>query len=133
MDPQIEALDNQIKQTDTVKSLHDRDEEIIKDLDGLKEGQAKLNDKVNSGFDKGRKRMDEIEDEMKKGFDNISQSHNDLAREIKDTRISDLTKKLDTKASNDSNIKNGVIVGLTLLLLGAVFTIALNFIGITKP
>ena len=64
MEPAIEALDTQIKQTDTVKSLHERDDEIVKDLEDLKEGQNRLDNKVDAGFDKGRKRMDGLEDKV---------------------------------------------------------------------
>ena len=64
MEPAIAELDTQIKQTDTVKSLHERYDEIVKDLEDLKEGQNRLDNKVDTGFDKGRKRMDGLEDKV---------------------------------------------------------------------
>ena len=65
MTPQQEALNGQVSELDVIKNLQDKDQEIIDDLEGLKEGQKTLEDKVDVGFEKGRKRMDGIEGEMK--------------------------------------------------------------------
>jgi len=122
MDPIIEALDNQIKLTDTVKSLHSRDEEIITDLNDLKEGQEQLNTKVNSGFEKGRKRMDEIEDKMKIGFESIVSAINnkelkELREEIRDTKQEKKDKARDTKG-----LKNGLTIAFFSVVFASIIT-----------
>lgn len=51
MEPTIEALDTQIRQTDTVKSLHERDDEIVKDYcSGFFENWARWKKPILQGW-----------------------------------------------------------------------------------
>jgi len=104
VEPAIEQLDSQIKQTDTVKSLHDRDDEIVKDLEDLKDGQTKLNDKVDIGFEKGRKRMDGLEDKVetltKMMIDRDKKSdeqHNAVLNKITDNEMVRMGKMIEDR------------------------------------
>ena len=129
---QIAAHDDQIKQLPTIQKLEQSDQEIIKDLEGLQNGQMILDKKVEVGFEKGRKRMDGIEGEMRelkdemKGLKNlfidfmtVSQSNFvELKSEIQNGKIQELREELKTKRNEEdkkSAFRSGLTIGLTVL------------------
>lgn len=126
MEPEIAAIDEQIKQTETVKKLQERDEEIVKDLEGLKEGQKDINEKVDIGFEKGRIRMDGIEEEVKKVTQMLVDSgkkrdeqHSAVLSKITDNEIAKLERKLadrekliETKDSKVWDVIKGGIIAI---------------------
>lgn len=132
MEPEVEALDNQLKQTDTVKQLQTRDEEIVSDLEGLKEGQKQLNDKVELGFEKGRKRMDGIEGELKQVKEMLVDSgkkrdaqHTAILNKITESEISRLEKKLETR-ENQLEKKDSRVWEVFKIALTAIISIAVT-------
>lgn len=142
MEPQIAALDEQIKQTETVKLLQSRDEEIVEDLNDLKEGQIQLNDKVETGFEKGRIRMDGIEGEMKTIKDMIlegdkkrDEQHGAILHKITDNEIARLEKQLNKRDSElekkDSRIWDAAKIVLTAILsIVTTIVITMYLVGI---
>ena len=132
---QIAVQDEQIKQLPTIIGLHQKNEEIIQDLEGLRVGQESLSRTVSEGFAKGKDRMDGIEGkveslrEMMLAFIAQSQSnHNELKNEIKDGKIQELRNDLHTKAKEDEKraaFKSGLTIGLTVLAVGS----GLSFVG----
>lgn len=104
MEAHIEALDNQLKETDTIKKLQAADVEILDDLEGLRQGQKDLNEKVETGFEKGKKRMDGIEDKVDKIEKMLIESdkkrdeqHAQILNKITDNEITRLQKSLDER------------------------------------
>ena len=140
MEPHIAQLDKQIQETDTVKSLHSRDEEIVKDLEDLKGGQASLNSKVDIGFEKGRKRMDGIEADMKKLTQmfidrdkKTDAQHTEVMEKITNNEIVKLKKELEDRdrslEKKDSRVWEASKIALTAIVaIGS--TIYLSGIGI---
>ena len=134
---QIAAQDDQIKQLPTIKKLEQSDQEIIRDLEGLQNGQMILDKKVEVGFEKGRKRMDGIEGEMReikdemKGINKLlvdfitaSQSNFvELKSEIQNGKIQELREELKTKRNEEdkkSAFKSGLAIGLIVLGVSSV-------------
>ena len=104
-------FDNQVANTPIVK-------EIIKDLDGLKKGQEKM-----------ESRMDTLEEKVDNGFAYLASKIDDLAETVTNNKTEALEKKLekaekalDRKNTNKENLKNG---GL-LTLLGGLITMVLE-------
>ena len=100
--------------------------EILKDLDGLKKGQVKLEDKVES-----------LEKKVDGGFKDLTNEIKSLAKEIRDDKeqkLIEANKKLsdtlDRKQSNSDKIKNGSITGL-ILAVGGFILENLGLINIT--
>lgn len=107
-----------------VQELKAKDEEIIEDLEGLKKGQAQLDQKVETGFEKGRKRMDGIEGELKEvkqsldGLkDVIIKQHEEIKSKITDNEISRLKTALDERdkaiEKKDGRAWEVIKIGLT--------------------
>jgi len=93
-------------------------QEILKDLDGLKQGQAKLEAKVDNGFDRMSDKIDNLVDVV---------THNrekSLESQLKKTEDA-----LDRKNGNADKIKNGVI-GTTLITLAGFILDKLGFVNI---
>ena len=80
--------------------------------------------KGSAKFDKFEARIDEIEDKMDKGLEKIAHSQTALTSEIKDKKIEELTKQIDRQNERKSSITSGIIIGLVVLLFGAIVTIA---------
>jgi len=132
VEPEIAAIDEQIKQTDTVKLLQERDEEIVKDLEGLKEGQEKINEKVDIGFEKGRKRMDGIEGELKDvkrmlvdSGKKRDEQHTAILNKITDNEIVRLEKKLGEREKQIEK-KDSKEWELAKIILTAVISIVIT-------
>lgn len=133
MEAHIVEIDEQIKQTDTIKELQERDEEIVKDLEGLKEGQEKINEKVDTGFEKGRKRMDGIEGDLKNLTQMLTNSdkkrdeqHGAILNKITDNEIVRLEKKLaerdkliEKKDTKDWDVTKIILGGISLIVVTA--------------
>ncbi len=108
---QIAILDGQLGQTTTVKkhnadinALKDNDEEVIKDLEGLKDGQ---ND-INVRLEKGDKRMGSIEGEMKDMKDMIQngdikrdEQHAELKQQIQAKEMGELKAEIRKRNEKD--------------------------------
>jgi len=127
------AENERIKNMPVIKELHS-------DLEGLKEGQEKLNDKVDSGFEKGRKRMDSMEVDIKEikniilaGEKKRDEQHNETLRTISDNEIIRLQKKIEERdaevKTNDSRVWEVTKIGLTAIV-SIVITILLVKFGL---
>lgn len=112
MTPQEEALNSQLPGLDIIKDLQNTDQEIIDDLEEIKEGQAKINEKVDLGFAKGKDRMDGLEKMFENHITTTEGNHKeamgaytDLKTEIKDNKFKDVTQELTKKNEEIKQIK----------------------------
>jgi hypothetical protein len=133
---QIAAHDEQIKQLPTIKKLEESDKEIIEDLEGLRQGQNKLEQKVDDGFAKGKDKMEWLETMFKNHIEKTEHNHKEamgaissLDREIKDNKMRELEKNLQAaligRQKDDdkrSAFKNGLLIGLSILAAGTVLS-----------
>jgi archaellum component FlaC len=139
LSPEQVALNGRVTELPVIIGLHEKNKKIIDDLEGLKEGQTILDRKVETGFEKGRKRMDGIEGELREVKDEvksltalvvnfISQSqinHNELKSEIQNGKIQELREELKIKRNEEdkkSAFRSGLTIGLTVLGISAVIS-----------
>ena len=108
MTPELQALDNDLKKTETIIGLKDGQGRIITMIE---EEKAANQDQ----FEKGARRFQHLEEEVQhmraeisKGFKKQEDNFNNYISETKNTEISKLNKKLDTR----DYVKNGVIITL---------------------
>ena len=101
---QIAALDNQLGQTETVKKhnsdindLKENDEEIIKDLEGLKDGQHNINVRL----EKGDNRMDGIEQMIRDGDKRRDEQHADVINKIDAKEMGELKAEIRKRNEKD--------------------------------
>jgi len=93
--PQIAELDAQIKQTETVKSLQDGQEQIINTIKDDRE-------KNQEAFDKGAEKFDDLYKKVEDMKEQISDGFKEMKETITDNEISKLNKVLDER---DNQIK----------------------------
>lgn len=105
---QIEALDKGFRQTNVYEEIKNSEKEIISDLNGLKEGQDSLRHDVETGFEKGRKRMDGMEKEMGEIKSLLIQSntdrdrqHGELKEEIRNKELAEIKSELRKKNEDE--------------------------------
>ena len=137
---QIADLEGKVKQLpifkkheDDITSLKKNDEEIIGDLEGLKEGQKQLEEKVDLGFEKGRVRMDGIEKMIKDSDKKRDEQHTEVLNKITDNEITRLTKKLedkDTKIASQEAKKWDLTRGAAIVFFGLIGAVFLYLIGV---
>lgn len=110
--------------TDGQRDINNSLEKELVAQDAFKSYVQKEFNKGSAKFDKFEARIDEIEDKMDKGLEKIAHSQNALTSEIKDKKIEELTKQIDRQNERKSSITSGIIIGLVVLLFGAIVTIA---------
>jgi len=129
---QITDLERKIGQLPTIKKLKENDNRIIKDLEGLRKGQEELENDVRTGFEKGRKRMDGMEGEMKEiktllinSKLDMDRNHTELKEEIRNDKLKRLEDRLEKKDEELKRkkeflekIKSGVILIAISSLVG---------------
>lgn len=125
MTPQEEALNGQVCNLDVIKDLQAKDDEIIEDLEGLKDGQ----EDINSRLDKGAVRMDGIEDELKKLSDTVKDGLNNVITEIRDHKITELTTELKIKKAEGSTLKTGLILIAVTTVVSIIGYLAVKAFG----
>ena len=110
-----------------IRELQATDKEIIDDLEQIKEGQDKINDKVDLGFSKGKDRMDGLESMFKDHISTTKDNHketmsaySDLKTEIRDQKITELKNELKDRKSNDNGLKNDLIKIALVTIISAV-------------
>ena len=113
LSPQEQALNGQVCNLPVIKELQAQDAEIIKDLEGLKDGQIAIDRKVDTGFAKGKERMDGLENMFKNHISRTEEMHkenqsaySDLKAEIKDNKFKDVTQELKEKNAEIQAIKD---------------------------
>jgi len=123
------AENERIRKLPVIKELHKMDEEIVKDLDGLKQGQKELNSKVEIGFEKGRKRMDSIESDVREIKEIMLENnrkrdkqHQETLDKISNNEIQRLEKKVDDSKEIVRTV-NHRIWRILELILASVFSI----------
>lgn len=106
-DEEIRLKDESLRKLPTIQSLIETDTEILKDVEdlkrdvsGLTEGLENLSETVTRGFEKGRRRMDDIDGKIDKLDNSISMfmqrsetMHNDTISAVKDQRYQDLREE----------------------------------------
>ena len=115
MTPQEEALNGQVCNLDVIKDLQAKDDEIIEDLEGLKDGQ----EDINSRLDKGAVRMDGIEDELKDLKGELISGLKNVISEVRDQKLSELKNELKDRKSSDHSLKNDIIKIGIVTVIGA--------------
>jgi len=125
--PEQLALNERICELPIIAELREKDAEIISDLELIKEGQDKINDKVDLGFAKGKDRMDGLESMFKDHISTTKDNHketmsaySDLKTEIRDQKITELKNELKDRKSSDSSLKNDMIKILVVTVISAV-------------
>ena len=123
----LEALNGRVSALPVIKSLQDKDAEIIDDLEKLKKGQDTLNTTVSEGFSKGKERMDGLEVMFKNHIDTTKDNHketmqaySDLKTEIRDQKISELKNELKDRKANDNGLKNDIIKIVFVSVISAI-------------
>jgi len=125
--PEQLALNERICELPIIAELREKDAEIISDLELIKEGQDKINDKVDLGFAKGKDRMDGLESMFKDHISTTKDNHketmsaySDLKTEIRDQKITELKNELKDRKSSDSSLKNDMIKILVVTVISSV-------------
>ena len=120
-------LNKRIRVLPIIRELQATDKEIIDDLELIKEGQDKINDKVDLGFSKGKDRMDGLESMFKDHISTTKDNHkeamgaySDLKTEIRDQKITELKNELKDRKSNDNGLKNDLIKIALVTIISAV-------------
>ncbi len=122
-----EQVNEKIKNLPVIQDLQKADFEIIKDLEGLKDGQEEINERL----DKGAERMDGIEADVRdlkdiviKGFSDIKDTIN--TKENEKLR-SDIEKMIENKNKNENRVWD-----IIKIFLGVLIVAGLSYVGITK-
>jgi predicted nuclease with TOPRIM domain len=116
MTPQEEALNNQICVLPVITDLQAKDEEIIKDLEGLQKGQKN----IEMRLDKGAERMDGIEGELKDLKSELRDGLKNVISEVRDQKLSELKNELKDRKTSDSSLKNDIIKIAIVTIIGAI-------------
>ena len=133
--PQQEALNGQVCELPVIKNLQAKDDEIIEDLEGLKEGQ----DGLNKRLDKGTERMNGIEGKVQNLSDKFDsflsmfsnhvqrteQMHREIKDNMKDEKYNDLKeekKALQLEIDEGKKRKWDIAKGIGLLVAGAIIS-----------
>jgi len=115
MTPQQEALNGQVCELPVIKDLQAKDEEIINDLEGLKEGQQN----IEMRLDKGAERMDGIEGELKDLKTELIHGLKNVISEVRDQKLAELKNELKDRKTSDSSLKNDIIKIVVVTVIGA--------------
>jgi len=121
--------DAQIKQLPTIQKLIEADGKIFHELGVLEQGQQS----INTRLDRGGKRMDGIEAEVKnlkelmtKYFDRAETRHNELKGEIQNGKIQELRNEIKDRQKEEDKrnaFKRGLYIGLITLAVGTVLAV----------
>ena len=129
MTPQQIQLNNDLPQTIEFKSLKDT-------VNSLKNGQREIQNSmeeekayIRDEFDKGTKKfakiegdMENLKNEMNKGFDSINKSIINLKQDLKDDEIKKLTETLGAKRAFRNTVISGIIIAIATVILTAIFS-----------
>ena len=91
-------------------------EQLIVNDEKLLEGQQDIEERL----DKGAKRMDGIEDELRSLKEEFQRGIKEVITEVKDQKISDLKKDLSDRKNSDTGLKNDLIKIAVVAILGAI-------------
>ena len=132
--PQQLALENDLPKVPEFKNVKEEVSELKAGQDKIIEMIEEEKAETREEFAKGSQMFKDLYDKVGKmenqiadGFKNISKDFSDYKLEVKDNRIDNLTKKLDSK----NHVKNGIIITLVGGILLAVAFYALSNIGIS--
>lgn len=106
-------LNGHVEKLPIIEQLKDNDEQLLK-------GQQDIEDRL----DKGAKRMDGIEGELKSLKEEFQKGIKEIITEVKDQKITDLKKDLSDRKTSDTGLKNDLIkiaVVSVLAVLGYLF------------
>ena len=107
--PQQRAeLNNHVEGLPIVEELKKNDERLL-------EGQKDIEERL----DKGAKRMDGIEGELKSLKEEFQKGIREVITEVKDQKISDLKKDLGDRKNSDSSLKNDLIKIVVVTVISA--------------
>lgn len=129
---QIEHQEIQLNQLPTIKALKEADETLYRELKTLEQGQKSLEDKVDTGFEKGKERMDGMESKIDNLFNlftshtqRTEQMHQETKDALKDHKYQDLKeekKALQAQIDDAKKRKWDIAKGLGLLIAGAIIS-----------
>jgi len=102
-------LNGHVEKLPIIEQLQENDEQLLK-------GQQDIEDRL----DKGAKRMDGIEGELKSLKEEFQKGIKEIITEVKDQKITDLKKDLSERKTNDSDLKNFLIKTAVLTAIGIV-------------
>ena len=96
-------IDKGFRETEVYSEIKEVEKEIIQDLEGLKAGQSDLDEKMDAGFEKGRVRMNTIENKMDNQDKKRDDQHLEMMRKIDAKEMSEL--KAEIRKRNESDEK----------------------------
>lgn len=129
MTPEQLALDNNIKQTPTIQSLEQGQEDIMTLIKEDREQNKEDFEKGIVRFKKLEGEMDDMKIQIAEGFDSISgQIREHIAQTDKD-EIKKLNKKLEAKEYVKSGIIIALVSGIVLTMVGVIVN---NYV-VSKP
>ena len=122
--PEEQALNDRIVALPAIKELHQKSQDIKSELD-------ELNDKVDSGFSKGKEKMEWLETMFTNHINRTEEMHSenqrsysDLKQEIKDNKFKDVTQELKEKNKEIEAIKNKFWGAVKMVMNGIISVIA---------
>lgn len=106
---QRQELNGHVEKLPIVEQLKDNDEQLLR-------GQQDIEERL----DKGAKRMDGIEGELKSLKEEFQKGIKEIITEIKDQKITDLKKDLGDRKNSDTSLKNDLIKITVVTVISAI-------------
>ena len=106
---QKQELNGHVEKLPIVEQLKDNDEQLLR-------GQQDIEERL----DKGAKRMDGIEGELKSLKEEFQKGIKEIITEIKDQKITDLKKDLGDRKNSDTSLKNDLIKIVVVTVISAI-------------
>jgi len=106
---QRQELNGHVEKLPIVEQLKDNDEQLLR-------GQQDIEERL----DKGAKRMDGIEGELKSLKEEFQKGIKEIITEIKDQKITDLKKDLGDRKNSDTSLKNDLIKIVVVTVISAI-------------
>jgi len=100
-------LNGHVEKLPIIEQLQEKDEQLLR-------GKQEIEDRL----DKGAKRMDGIEGELKSLKEEFQKGIKEVITEVKDQKITDLKKDLSDRKTSDSDLKNFLIKTAVITVIG---------------
>jgi len=105
-EPQMQELNGHVEKLPIIEQLQENDKQLL-------EGQQDIEDRL----DKGAKRMDGIEDELKRLGDALKDGLKEVIAEVKDQKFSELKDELTNRKTSGKELQNFFIKTAVLTVI----------------